>query len=75
MDPHGEYAVYMDRQRQAIVRLKPATGEMQIDRSYFNEDAKLIIGEGADPVLAWDKGELVRAEWTESEDFPGYDEE
>jgi hypothetical protein len=75
-DPTAEYVVFMDRSRQGLARLKPATGELDIDKRWFSPDDKLslFISAGGDKCFAWKREILVMAEWTGHEDLTGYDE-
>ncbi len=67
LDPTGEFVVYMDQQRKALVRLKLATGEMDIDPAWFEKEAEVLACPGADPVFAWKANILHQAKWTQHE--------
>jgi hypothetical protein len=74
LEPSGEYIAYTDAERKAIVRLKLATGEEDVDPRWYDTDAKVFIGAGGDPVYAWKGGVLVRAEFSRHEKFQGLEE-
>ena len=75
LDSTGEWVVYMDQQREGLVRLNLMTGVMDIDKTWFEKDAKLFISPGADPVYAWKDNMLYRAKWSEHEQHPGLEAE
>ena len=67
LDATGEYVAYMDQQRKALVRLKLATGEMDIDPTWFEPEAELFVSPGAEPVYAWKGNILYKANWNKHE--------
>jgi hypothetical protein len=69
LDPLGRYVVYLDQQLQAIARLEQATGRLDLDKRFYQDDAQLFVAPGADPVYVWYRDTLLRAEYTEHEDF------
>jgi len=75
LEPHGRYIVYMDQQRHGLVRLNPATGEMDIDRSWYDQDAQLFVTADDGPVYAWKRNVLLAADWREQAKFEGYEDE
>jgi hypothetical protein len=75
LEPHGDYLAYTDSQRQALVRLKPATGELDLDPRWYADDAKLFISEGGERVYAFQHGALVLAQWSRHEKHKGWDDE
>jgi len=65
----GRYVVYLDQQLQSIARLEPATGQLDLDPRFYRDDAQLFVALGGDPVYVWDQDTLVRARYTEHQDF------
>lgn len=75
LEPHGEYLAYTDSSRKAIVRLNPATGELDLDPRWYADDAKLFISEGGERVFAFKQGVLVLAQWSRHEKHKGWNDE
>ncbi len=75
LEPHGKYIAYTDSVRQAIVRLNPGTGELDIDPRWYADDAQLQISEGGTHVYAYKQGALVHGTWSKHERHTGWDDE
>jgi hypothetical protein len=75
LEPHGDYIAYTDSSRKAIVRLNPATGELDLDQRWYADDAKLFISEGGERVFAFKQGALVLAQWSRHEKHKGWNDE
>jgi hypothetical protein len=75
LDPSGRYVVYMDQQREALVRLNLITGAMDIDKTWYDKEAQLFVSPGAEPVYAWKGNILYRAKWSAHEQHPGLEAE
>ncbi|MBN2081920.1 hypothetical protein JW859_06895 [bacterium] len=69
LEPHGQYAVFLDQLRGAIARLNPATEVVEFDPRYYNPETQVIVAEGGERVYCWYKAELVRARFTEQTDY------
>ncbi len=74
VEPYGKYVSYMDRQREGIVRLNPASGELDLDSRWFSDDpkAKLFIGSGGEHTFYWKRNILIEANWDKHEQKKGY---
>ena len=75
LEPHGDFIAYTDSARKAIVRLNPATGEMDLDPRWYEDDAQVFISEGGEHVYAFKHGVLVLAQWSRHEKHGGWNDE
>ena len=66
---YGKYVVYLDRQREAIVRLDPETNLLDVDPRYYHDEAQLFVAEGGGRVYAWFEDALIHAQFSEQEQF------
>ena len=71
LDPSGGGMVYLDRQRQGVVRLGLAEQRLDVDPSWYtdNDEATVYAGPGADKVYIWSRTRLYRPEFTETEEI------
>lgn len=69
---HGDTVVYLDEQREAIVRLHPLTGLLEIDRKNYNPAGELLVSADGKKVFIWERDELYHANFNEKESFPPY---
>jgi hypothetical protein len=71
VEPYGKYVLFLDEQRQALVRLDPLTGDLDYDPRWFNKDAKIITSTGSKTVLLWYRSMLLQAKWSGHEKQEG----
>lgn len=69
LDSRGRYLVYLDRHREAIVRLDIKSHQLDYDARWCAGDGNVMVAPGGSPVYVWRGTELIRADFTEHEEF------
>lgn len=66
LSPDGRYVVYMDQQREALVRLEVETGMLDIDYGWYDKEAELLITPDASQVYAYKDNIFYKSGWDET---------
>jgi hypothetical protein len=74
LEAHGEYFAYMDRNRRGMVRVRPASGELDLDDRWFSNepDLRVFISAGGTHTFFWKRDILIEARWKKQEKHKGY---